>query len=106
MLAAFALRASLSASMATSSPILFLKRKQPTTVFAGENIHHHTRALSDCFEPGREILTFCRGPELLDQVRSLAEIPSRRTFLAETMHARAITDHTWDRRLQYLLSLP
>ena len=67
-------------------------------------IHHHTRGLSDCFTRNQEVLTFTRGPELLDQVRSLSESPSRRAFLAEAAHARARQDHTWDQRLQGLLS--
>ncbi len=67
-------------------------------------LHHHTRGLSDCFIPTQEVLTFTRGPELLDQVRSLSESPSRRAFLAEALHARARQDHTWDQRLQGLLS--
>jgi hypothetical protein len=64
-------------------------------------IHHSVPTLGDYFQPKREVLTFQRGPELLDLVRSA---PARRE-LGQAMRARAIRDHTWESRLVAMFRL-
>ncbi|HVZ94620.1 MAG TPA: glycosyltransferase [Phycisphaerales bacterium] len=70
----------------------------------GACIHHDSLGLSDSFEPGEEIITFDRGPELLDAVRALSSDDSLRRRIAEAMHARFRADHTWQHRLPALLN--
>lgn len=68
-------------------------------------VHHVSRGLERAFEPGQEILTFERGPELLDHVRSLAGDDAKRQQLAGSMLERTRRDHTWDDRLTQLLAI-
>ena len=67
-------------------------------------IHHDSQGLSDWFTPGEEILTFRRGPELLDSVRTLLGSAPLRAQLADSLRSRALQDHTWDLRLQQMLT--
>lgn len=68
-------------------------------------IHHSVRGLEASFLPGQEVITFRRGPELLEAIRSLAADEPRRRDLASAMHARAIAEHTWHVRLGSMLEL-
>lgn len=67
-------------------------------------VHHDTLDLSRVFEPGEEVISFTRGPELLDAVRSLAADPRRRRSLADAMHNAWRRAHTWQHRLPQMLS--
>lgn len=66
-------------------------------------VHHDTRHIRQCFEPGEECLVFERGPELLDAVRSLADDPERARRMGEAARARLERDHTWAKRLEAML---
>jgi hypothetical protein len=66
-------------------------------------VHHDTRGLSECFDVGREILTFRRGPELLDAVRTLLGDAAVRASLGGAFRSRALRDHTWEARLTAML---
>jgi hypothetical protein len=65
-------------------------------------IHHAVAGLDACFQPGHEVVTFRRGPELLHAVRSFAD--DRRRSMGEAMRARAMTSHTWEVRLGAMLA--
>lgn len=66
-------------------------------------VHHASLGAASCFEPGEETLLFERGPALLGSVRSLAADRALRRRLADCMHARATSDHTWDARLAQVI---
>ena len=68
-------------------------------------IHHTTRGLDECFAPGVEMLTFERGPELLNHLRTLAGNPAHRARLGDAARARQEQDHTWAHRLQRMIEL-
>jgi len=68
-------------------------------------IHHAGHGLAEAFEPGSEILTFTRGPELLRHVRQVAPDIKARRALAGAAHQRLVWNHTWDARLSEMLRL-
>ncbi|MBI1189878.1 MAG: glycosyltransferase [Tepidisphaera sp.] len=65
-------------------------------------VHHATRGLEDLFASPNEVLTFTRGPELLEAVGAAC---LRRGDMAWAMRERAMRDHTWDKRLARMLAL-
>jgi len=68
-------------------------------------VHHATAELSDLFTPGREIVTFTRGPELLAAVDRLCADPELRASLADRALARARREHTWEHRVKAMLEV-
>jgi spore maturation protein CgeB len=60
--------------------------------------------LGECFEPGREIVTFSSVTELKDKIAYYAERPNERAKIAEAARRRALRDHTYDQRLQEMLT--
>lgn len=66
-------------------------------------VHHATRGLGECFERGREMMAFERGPELLEAVRQLSSDAGARRAMAEAARGRLERDHTWEMRLEALL---
>ncbi len=65
-------------------------------------VHHATRGLERCFDPGEDAMVFERGPELLEAVRALGADSQRRSEIADSMRERVRTEHTWAARLEEL----
>lgn len=68
-------------------------------------VHHATSELAELFTPGREIVTFTRGPELLAWIDRLCADPRLRESIATRGFERARTQHNWERRLEVMLGL-
>jgi hypothetical protein len=68
-------------------------------------VHHAGAGLTELFTPGREIMVFCRGPELLHRIDSLCARRGRGPELAAAALERARTEHAWTNRLQSMLGL-
>lgn len=68
-------------------------------------IHHAVAGLTELFIPGREILVFARGPELLHRIDSLCARGSRGADLAAAALTRAKSEHAWTNRLHTMLGL-
>lgn len=68
-------------------------------------LHHATRGIDDLFAPGREVLTFSRPAEMLEQVRLLCADDRRRRQMGEAIWMRGLRDHTWESRLTTMLNL-
>jgi spore maturation protein CgeB len=56
--------------------------------------------ISDFFEPGREILVAANGPAVAEYLARLSPIEARR--IGDAARARAISEHTYDKRLEVL----
>ena len=60
-------------------------------------------AVADCFDPGSEVLTYRSVDEIRDHLAHARQEPSWATKIREAGHRRATTDHTYERRLRYIL---
>lgn len=69
-------------------------------------VHHATAELADLFTPGREIITFTRGPELLAWIDRLCADPTLGEKIAERALLKARMEHTWEQRLAAVFSQP
>ncbi len=65
-------------------------------------VHHATQELADLFTPGREILTFTRGPELIKHIEACRN-RDYRINLGLAAQERCRRDHDWSCRLDALL---
>lgn len=63
-------------------------------------IHHDSRGIERCFLPGEEMLTFTRGPVLLDHVSQLRADARLRRAMGDRARARVERSHSWDARLR------
>lgn len=61
--------------------------------------------LTECFVPGKEIVTFKDGRELREKIEYYLARPEERRAIAEAGRARALQDHTYARRLEQMLSI-
>lgn len=61
--------------------------------------------LTDFFEPGKEIATFSSIAQLKDKIAYYIERPDERARIAEAGRARALRDHTYQQRLNEMLTI-
>lgn len=59
--------------------------------------------LSECFIPNEEIITFSSVQELRQKIAYYLEHPEERDVIAKRMRARALKDHTYQRRVEQML---
>ncbi|MFQ5776818.1 MAG: glycosyltransferase [Terriglobia bacterium] len=71
----------------------------------GFQISEHRDALCELFEPEREIVTFRTRQELKEKVDYYLAHPAERRAIADRAYARAHRQHTYQHRLQRLLSI-
>ncbi len=61
--------------------------------------------LSEAFTPGEEVVTFRSTADLRDKIDYYLERPEERLRIAQQGRARALRDHTYEKRLQQMLSI-
>ena len=61
-------------------------------------------AIESCFEPGKELLTFNSFDELLDIIERAKKYPQEMKTIREAGCKRAHAEHTYEIRLNYILS--
>jgi spore maturation protein CgeB len=61
--------------------------------------------LSEAFEVGKEIVTFRNLADLREKIDYYLRHPEERTAIARRARARVLRDHTYDQRLQQMLSI-
>jgi len=61
-------------------------------------------AIEDCFEPGRELLTFSSYEELMGHIERARKHPKEMRRIREAGANRALSEHTYGRRLNVLLT--
>jgi spore maturation protein CgeB len=61
--------------------------------------------LPEAFEAGKEIITFDSLPDLRDKIEYYTEHPEERALIAGRARERALKDHTYDKRIQQMLSI-
>lgn len=68
-------------------------------------LHNEATGLSDFFELGKEAFSFSTPKQARQIVQELVADPARRRAVGRAARARLEKDHSWDTRLQRLLSL-
>jgi len=61
--------------------------------------------LTECFEAGKELVTFRNPRELKEKIAYYLNRPEERQAIADRGRARALRDHTYDQRIQQMLSV-
>jgi spore maturation protein CgeB len=61
--------------------------------------------LSECFEPGRDVVTFKDLPDLLAKIEHYRAHPEERAAIAERSRARALREHTYEKRIEQMLGV-
>jgi spore maturation protein CgeB len=61
--------------------------------------------LADSFEIGKEIVTFSSLNDLKEKIEYYTQRPEERRKIAEQARARVLRDHTYDKRLEQMLSI-
>jgi spore maturation protein CgeB len=64
----------------------------------------HRSLLAECFEPGTEIAIFSSAQDLKDKVAYYLERPDERAAIARRSRERVLREHTYDKRLEEMLS--
>lgn len=62
-------------------------------------------ALSDLAEPGKEVVTFRNLQEAAEKIRYYLDHPKERLAIAEAGYQRAISEHTYEKRIETILSI-
>jgi spore maturation protein CgeB len=70
----------------------------------GLQFMEHRDAVQDCFEPGKEIVTFTSVHELTEKVAYYRRNRSEALAIREAGHRRAHLEHTYRQRLQRIIS--
>lgn len=71
---------------------------------SGLQIMENREIISDCFEPGKEILVFNHLEELYETIDFAKNHPKEAQKIRHAGHKRALSDHTYEKRLNYILS--
>lgn len=58
--------------------------------------------ISECFEDGKEIVLYKTNEDLLEKIRYYLTHDIEREFIATRGRERALKDHTWDKRIEYI----
>lgn len=61
--------------------------------------------LAECFEPGKEVITFKNPRELRELIGYYLNRPNERQAIADRARARVLRDHTYDHRIEEMLSV-
>ena len=61
--------------------------------------------LPEAFEIGREIITFNSFSDLTEKIQYYLEHPQERVEIAQRARARVLRDHTYDKRIEQMLSV-
>lgn len=61
--------------------------------------------LAECFEPGKEVVTFRNPRELKELVAYYLNRPHERQAIADRARARVLSEHTYDQRIRQMLSV-
>lgn len=61
--------------------------------------------LGECFEAGKEVVTFSSLPDLRDKIEHYKSRPEERAVIAAAGRARALRDHSYDRRIEQMLGV-
>ena len=69
----------------------------------GLQIIEYRPAIEECFEPGKELLTFTSYDELLEHLDRARKDPDQMKIIRQAGAKRALSDHTYQHRLQVIL---
>jgi spore maturation protein CgeB len=69
----------------------------------GLQIIEYRPAIEECFEPGKELLTFQTYDELLDHIDRARKFPAEMCCIREAGARRALAEHTYRHRLETIL---
>lgn len=61
--------------------------------------------LGECFESGKEIVTFSSLPDLVDKIEHYKCRPNERSAIAAAGRAKVLREHSYDRRIEQMLSV-
>jgi spore maturation protein CgeB len=70
----------------------------------GLQIIEYRPAIEECFEPGKELLTFITYAELLDHLDRARKEPDQMKTIRQAGARRALSEHTYRHRLEVILS--
>lgn len=70
----------------------------------GLHIMENRSSISDCFEPGKEVLTYDSFDELLSLIERAKKHPNDMKIIRANAAKRAHAEHTYEKRLTYILS--
>lgn len=70
----------------------------------GLHIMENRSSISDCFEPGKEVLTYDSFDELLSLIERAKKHPNEMKIIRTNAAKRAHAEHTYEKRLTYILS--
>lgn len=70
----------------------------------GLQIMEYREIISECFEPGKEILTFNNIEELYEHIAFAKKYPNEAQSIRMAGHKRALSEHTYEIRLQKIIS--
>lgn len=70
----------------------------------GLQILENRSSITSCFEPGKELLVYNTFDELLDLIERAKKYPAEMKLIRENGIKRAHSDHTYEKRLNYILS--
>ncbi len=70
----------------------------------GLQIIEYRPAIEECFEPGKELLTFATYEELLEHLKRARNDPEHMKPIRRAGAKRALSDHTYRHRLQVILN--
>ena len=71
----------------------------------GLQVMEYRPIISDCFEPGKEILVFDTFDELLEHLERARKAPGEMAAIREAGARRAMAEHTYERRLKRVLAM-
>lgn len=70
----------------------------------GLQIMEYRPAMEDCFEPGKEIITYSSFEELLDKIEYYRSNPELAMAVRNAGYQRALRDHTYQVRLKRIIN--
>jgi spore maturation protein CgeB len=69
----------------------------------GLQLIEYRSAIVECFEPGKELLTFATFDELMDHIERARKEPLVMRTIREAARQRALAEHTYKHRLERIL---
>ena len=70
---------------------------------AGLQLIEYRPVIEECFEPGKELLTFSTYEELLGHIERAHKEPKAMQTIREAGARRALTEHTYEHQLRRIL---